>query len=101
MALIVSRTEVQGLLQAERAMALLEPVMIEEVEGTASHQVPSGGRSTLRVVGGSLKGLQRMGVRVRGQTSLYDTESGRLLAIVAYPSGVLRVGATMALAARY
>jgi alanine dehydrogenase len=42
-----------------------------------------------------------MGLRIRGQTSLYDTESGDLLAVLSYPWSILRVGATMALAARY
>ena len=82
-------------------MEVLEAVMLEEVSGTAEHMQPSGGGRSLRVVGGILRGMHRMGVRVRGQASLYDTDSGDLLGIVSYRGGVLRVGATMALAARH
>ena len=101
MTLIVSRKEAEGILDLACAMEVLEPVMIEEIQGTASHISPSGGGRSLRLVGGILKGMGRMGVRVRGQASVYDTESGELLGVVSYREGGLRVGATMALAARY
>src|SRR5437867_752739 len=88
MALIVSRDEAEGILTLERAIQILEPVMIEEVQGTASHITPTGGGRSLRLVGGILKGMGRMGVRVRGQASLYDTASGQLLGIVSYRGGM-------------
>jgi ornithine cyclodeaminase len=104
-ALILGKKDVEGLLDQTQAMDALEPVMLEEAAGTTFHQPPFGGSSTkrrsYRVVGGGLYGLGRMGVRVGGQCSLYDTETGNLVAIVAYRWGVLRVGATMGLAARY
>ena len=105
MALILSKKDVEGLLDPVRAMQVLEAVMIEEIEGSTFHMPPFGGsstrRRTFRTVGGGLYGLGRMGIRAEGQCTLYDTESGKLLAFMSYGWGVLRVGATMALAARY
>src|SRR5688572_22700304 len=86
-------------------MKALEPVMIEELEGTTFHMPPFGGsstkRRTMRTVGGGLYGLGRMGIRAGGECSLYDTNTGELLCLMSYQWGVLRVGATMSLAARY
>jgi len=97
--------EVEPLLDPLKAMEVLEPVMLEEIDGTSFHMPPYGGgtsrRRTLRFVGGGLYGLQRMGVRVGGEANLYDTETGNLLAVIGYPWGVFRVGVTMGLAARY
>jgi ornithine cyclodeaminase len=105
MALILGKKDIQGLLDPARAMQVLEPVMIEELEGTTFHMPPFGGsstrRRTFRTVGGGLYGLRRMGIRAGGHCTLYDTESGELLAFMSYSWGVLRVGATMGLAARY
>ena len=105
MALILSKQDVEGILDPAGAIEALVPVMLEELDGTTFHQPTFGGsstkRRTYRVVGGGLYGLRRMGIRVGGQCSLYDTETGGLVAIVSYHWGVLRVGATMALAARY
>jgi alanine dehydrogenase len=105
MALILREKEVEQLLDPLTAMEVLEPVMLEEVDGTSFHMPPFGGgssrRRTMRFVGGGLYGLQRMGVRVGGEANLYDTETGKLLAVIGYPWGVFRVGVTMALGARY
>ena len=105
MALVLSKDDVKGLIDIEAAMKALEPVMIEELEGSTFHMPPFGGsstrRKTFRTVGGGLYGMGRMGIRSGGECSLYDTETGGLVSIVSYQWGVLRVGATMALAARY
>src|SRR3954453_8199119 len=104
-ALVLGRHDVEGLLDPARAMQVLEAVMIEEIEGSTFHMPSFGGsstrRRTFRTVGGGLYGLKRMGLRAGGQCTLYDTETGNLLAFMSYGWGVLRVGATMALAARY
>jgi len=61
---------------------------------------------TMRMVAGALQGTGRAGARlsVSGDEPpvalLYDTESGRLLSIQAYPYSSLRIGATVALAVR-
>jgi alanine dehydrogenase len=105
MALILSKEDVTGLIDIETAMQVLEPVMIEELEGSTFHMPPFGGsstkRRTMRTVGGGLYGLARMGIRAGGECSLYDTNTGELLCLMSYQWGVLRVGATMSLAARY
>jgi alanine dehydrogenase len=105
MALILGKKDVQGLLDPLRAMQVLEPVMLEELEGSTFHMPPFGGsstkRRTFRTVGGGLYGLGRMGIRAGGHCTLYDTATGELLAFMSYGWGVLRVGATMALGARY
>jgi ornithine cyclodeaminase/alanine dehydrogenase-like protein (mu-crystallin family) len=100
-ALIVNGIDADELLTTERAMEILEPVMLEEVAGTTFHLQAQGGGRTIRLVGGGLRGMGRKGVRVGNQALLYDTESGELLAIVTYRWGTLRVAATMALAARH
>ena len=103
MALIISREVGERLLDARGAMEALRPVMVEEAAGTTLHMPPFGGsksaRPTFRLVGGGLYGMQRMGVRA-GATQLFDTETGRLLAIVGGATG-WRVAATMGLAAQY
>ncbi|HZT07282.1 MAG TPA: ornithine cyclodeaminase family protein [Chloroflexota bacterium] len=105
MALILGRSEVEGLLDLESAMTALEEVMTEEIEGTTFHMPSWGGgstkRRTFRLVGGGLYGMKRMGVRTQAGVQLFDTDTGRLLAIVGASTGDLRTGATMALAARY
>lgn len=105
MALVLSKKDVEGLLDPARAMDVLQAVMMEEVDGSTFHMPPFGGsstrRRTFRTVGGGLYGLRRMGVRAGGHCTLYDTETGSLLAFMAYGWGVLRVGATMAMGARF
>src|SRR5438067_3441726 len=98
MALVLGRKDVEGLLDPTRAMQVLEAVMLEEIEGSTFHMPPFGGsstrRRTFRTVGGGLYSLGRMGIRAGGHCSLYDTESGKLLAFMSFGWGVLRVGAT-------
>ncbi|MEA2640457.1 MAG: hypothetical protein QOF51_1851 [Chloroflexota bacterium] len=108
MTLLLSRSDVRDLLSPEQAIEVVAQVVREEAEGTAVHMPPYGGQSgtgiPLRLVGGGLKGLGRMGIRVGlgGAVSvLYDTNSRELLSILASGFGSMRVGATMALAARY
>lgn len=104
MALLLRRQDVAGLMDLERAMSVLESVMIEEAEGTSFHMPPFGGskseRKTFRLVGGGLYGISRMGIRLNG-VQLLDAQTGELLAIVGGDAPNLRIAATMALAARY
>jgi alanine dehydrogenase len=109
-ALLLSRSEVDSLIDPLPAMAALEAVMVEEVAGTASHMPPYGGTAqrlrTPRIVGGGLHTLGRMGLRAGGIVTLFDLQqggamTGEPLAVMGYGLGNLRVGATMGLAARY
>lgn len=101
MALILRRGDFPGVLDPARAMEVLQPVMLEEVAGSTFHVQPQGGGRTIRLVGGGLRGMRRMGIRVVDQALLYDSESRELLAIIPYQLGSLRVAATMAMGARY
>ncbi|HEY3116822.1 MAG TPA: hypothetical protein VGK54_08775 [Chloroflexota bacterium] len=101
MTLILNREEVRGLLDTARAMELLVPVFLEEIDGTTAHVAPPAEGNSPRVVGGVLRGMHRMGIRLRGVATVSDPETGKLLAVLSYQWGVLRVVATLALAARY
>ena len=104
MPLLLTPEEVTGLLDLERAIHVIESMMIEEAEGNTFHMPPFGGsktrRRTFRIVGGGLYGSRRMGFRSGAGTNLFDTETGEWLALVGGVSH-LRIPATMALAARY
>jgi len=104
MPLIVTPREAAGLLDLDRAMEVIESMMIEESDGDAFHMPPFGGsktkRRTFRIVGGGLYGRRRMGFRSSAGTNLFDTETGEWLALIG--GGVeLRIPATMGLAARH
>ncbi|MPZ15254.1 MAG: hypothetical protein GEU73_12665 [Chloroflexi bacterium] len=108
MTLLVTRKEAERFLNAQTAMSVLEAAVREEADGTAIHAPPFGGASgssrMVRMVGGALTQMGRAGIRagLGGAVALlYDMSTSQLLAIVGYPFGNLRVGATMALAARY
>lgn len=110
MTLLLSRADVEDLIDPLQAIRVTEAVVLEELAGTTVHTPPFGGAHAaegglLRLVGGGLAGLGRMGIRagLRGPNValVYDMSSWDLLAIVGYPFSNLRVGASMALAARY
>ena len=109
MTLLLRASEVEDLITPQDAVEITADVVREESEGTAIHIPQWGGASTaygrlVRMVGGGLMQLGRLGVRMGGSGSicvLYDTKSWEMVAIVGYPFSNLRVGASMALAARY
>lgn len=110
MTLLLKESEVRGLLTMEDAIRATEDVVREEFAGTTVHMIPFGGQSVargrmLRVVGGGMFGIGRLGLRAGlggGSLALvYDTASWELLAILGYPFSHVRVGASMGLAARY
>lgn len=104
MVLILSRQDTAGLMDLDRAIKVLEAVMVQEVEGQTFHLPPFGGskseRRTFRLVGGGLYGSGRMGIRLSG-VQLLDTESGRLLAIVGGDAPSYRIPAMLALGAKF
>lgn len=108
MALLLTRHDIDGILGPEEAIEAIAVAAREEAEGTAANMAPFGGasgvRRTMRVVGGALFGLGRAGLRagLGGSVALLvDVNPERLLAVMGYPLSTLRVGATMALGARY
>ncbi|NIO12128.1 MAG: hypothetical protein GTO40_30540 [Deltaproteobacteria bacterium] len=113
MTLLLSRAEVESLLNLEQAMTLTMEALREQAAGGVvalppKHvRVPNG---ALRIVGGALVQSQRMGVRVGtaeqfaggGNTAvLFDSESGNLLSIMDFPFGTVRTGATIGVATKY
>jgi len=112
MALVLTRAEVEPLLDLERAIQVTESAFREQAEQSVAalaprHLAVPGG--ALRIVSGALLKSRSMGVRVGGAAGLagagmtgllYDSEDGRLLSVMAYPFGTLRTGATIGLATR-
>ncbi len=115
MALLLTRQEIEPLLDLPKAIEITEAAFREQAEGQVTAHAPYhinvGGGQALRVVSGALVRSRRVGVRVGPNASLgggermyallFDAESGNLLSIMGYPFGTLRTAATIALAARY
>jgi len=115
MPLVLRATEVAPLLDMPRAIALTEDVLSEQARGRVAVHAPYHlpvENGALRVVSGVLLDSHRMGLRcgptmpvpngARGNHAalLYDT-SGELLAIIGYPFGTLRTGATIAASVKH
>lgn len=108
MTLLLRASDVEDLIDPLDAIEITADVVREQAEGSAIHMPQFGGAHTargrlVRLVGGGLMQLGRLGFRMGGDGSvcvLYDTNSTKMLAIVGYPFSNLRVGASMALAAR-
>ncbi|TAJ98505.1 ornithine cyclodeaminase family protein [bacterium] len=115
MALLLTRQEVQPLLDLSKAIEITERAFREQAEGMvtahAPYHIEVGSGQALRVVSGALVGSRRVGVRLgpnvqlaggdRMYALLFDAESGNLLSFMGYPFGTLRTAATIALAARH
>jgi ornithine cyclodeaminase len=112
MTLLLTRAEVEPLLDLEQAIRLTESVFAEQASDGVVAVAPrhvTVPRGALRIVSGALLKSRRMGVRVgpaselagTGATALlYDSENGALLCVMAYRFGTLRTGATIGLATR-
>ena len=109
MTLLLTRAEVEPLLDLQQAMELTLDVSRDQAaDGVVSipprHVWVPGG--ALRIVSGALLHARRMGVRVGAAAGLggglvallWDSASGELLAIMAYPFGTLRTAATVGVA---
>lgn len=114
MPLLLTRAEVQPLLDLPEAIEVTESAFREQAEGQvavhAPYHIGVKGDQALRVVSGALLRSRRVGVRLgpnvqlaggdRMCALLFDAESGDLLSIMGYPFGTLRTAATIALAAK-
>ena len=113
MTLLISKAEVESLLNLEQAMTLTLEAFREQAAGGVvalppRHiPVPKG---ALRIVSGALVQSQRMGVRVGSAEQLaggghaavlFDSEDGKLLSVMDFPFGTLRTGATIGVATKY
>lgn len=105
MTLLLKREELEGILDLEQALEVSRLAVLEEVAGTAVHMPGFGGsggkRFIMRVTGGGLFGLGRMGIRAGSLTLLFDAETSEPLAIMDLPQGNLRLAASAGLAARH
>ncbi|HEY7061128.1 MAG TPA: NAD(P)-binding domain-containing protein [Chloroflexota bacterium] len=109
MALLLRQDEVAGLLDLPTAIAVTERLFAEQAAGDLAPSAPRLLRlrhGTMRMVAGALQGTGRAGIRVSAGASdpplavLYDSESGKVLSIQAYPYSSLRIGATVGLSVR-
>ncbi|HZS00907.1 MAG TPA: NAD(P)-binding domain-containing protein [Chloroflexota bacterium] len=114
MTLLLSQADVEGLLDLPGAMEATRQALREQAAGAVTAVPPrhiAVPRGALRVVSGALIESQRMGVRLgpaagfvdaTGGDSmialLWDSESGALLTVMAYPFSRLRTGGTIGVA---
>lgn len=115
MPLLLTRQEVEPLIDLAKAVELTETAFRQQSLGELSAHAPYhlnlGGDKALRVVSGALLGARNKAVLRAGPSYglggnrmyalLFDTETGELLSVMGYPFGTLRTSATIALAARH
>jgi alanine dehydrogenase len=113
MAILLTDSDVADLISMADAIALTEDYYRVNAEGQARYHTPARLKipaGSLRITAGALLADHVMGARVgpasglRGDTAvmiLFDTDTGRLLAVLGYPFSVLRTGATIGLAAKW
>jgi len=117
MALLLTRRDVEGLLDLSSAIEVTLEAFKEQSAGAVSALSPRmllTPNGALRIVSGALLDSQRMGVRAgpamgysdmsggeRMVALLYETEGGELLSVMSFPFGTLRTGATVGLATRF
>ena len=113
MALLLERHEVEGLLDMKEAIEVTEAAFVEQGRGRVLSQAPAFlhvANGSLRVVMGALLEGKLLGARVgraRGFEKgsniavICDLETGELLAVMSYPFGRFRTGATVGLATKF
>jgi ornithine cyclodeaminase/alanine dehydrogenase-like protein (mu-crystallin family) len=113
MAVLLTESDVADLICMSDAITLTEQYYLANAASLARYhspvrlKIPNG---SLRVTAGALLADQVMGARVgpasglRGDAtimSLFDADSGVLLAVLGYPFSILRTGANVGLAAKW
>lgn len=104
MALLLKRSEITKLLDLPTAMQILDRVYHEQAKGGIDAVAPLRLMNRgIRLVAGRLNLQNRVGVRLsvtgsRALAMVFEIDSGKLLAIMAYPFSNLRIGATVGLA---
>ncbi len=115
MPLLLTRQEVEPLIDLARAIEMTEAVFQQQARGEvaahAPYHIELGGEKALRVVSGALLGTNNKAVLRAGPSYglggnrmyalLFDAREGDLLSVMGYPFGTLRTAATVALAVRY
>ncbi len=104
MAILLRRAEIENLMDLRQAMAVLERTYNDQAQGRVNAIPPLRLMNRgIRLVAGGLSAENRLGLRVSvtgggALALLFEMTSGNLLAIMGYPFGVLRIGATVGLA---
>ncbi|MGH7832592.1 MAG: hypothetical protein ACREQK_03030, partial [Candidatus Binatia bacterium] len=115
MPLLLTRQEVEPLIDLAKAVELTETAFRQQASGEIAAHAPYhlnlGGEKALRVVSGALLGARNKAVLRAGPSYglggnrmyalLFDTDTGELLCVMGYPFGTLRTSATIAIAVRY
>ena len=115
MPLLLSRDELTPLLDLPKAIELIEDAHKQQAEGLivphAPYNITVGPGKTLRIVSGAVLKQKRVGVRLgpnsglgggdKMYATLFDAESGELLAFMGFPFGTLRTAAVVAIAAKH
>jgi ornithine cyclodeaminase/alanine dehydrogenase-like protein (mu-crystallin family) len=113
MAVLLTESDVVDLVDITEAIRITEAMYQRNADGATRHHTPIRVRipaGSLRITTGALLGDAIMGARVgsasglRGDstvTLLFDSTSGDLLCLMAYPFSLYRTGANMALAVRW
>lgn len=103
--LILGLEDVSDLLDMEKAIDLTRDVLREQGRGEVVANAPMHidvPKGSLRIVSGALVGRGRMGLRANaaqaltsssGALMLFDSETGALLCVMAYPYGTMRTRA--------
>jgi ornithine cyclodeaminase len=112
-AVLLTDSDVADLISMGDAIALTEEYYRSNPDGKVRHHTPTRVKipaGSLRITAGALLADHVMGARVgpasglRGDTTvmnLFDSDTGRLLAVMSYSYGVLRTGANIGLAAKW
>ena len=105
---VLTRADVEDLLDLGQAMACIRQAFRQQAAGHVEPWPPSllrSGGALLRVTQGGLSGAGRMGLRVNtvgpsgvGLALLFGSPGGELLCCMAYPFAALRLAATVAIA---
>lgn len=104
MALLLKRSEVEGLLNLRQAMRVLEQTFREQAAGKVKQVAPLRFMNRgMRMVVGGLEAQNKNGLRVsvtggEGLAMLFEISSGDLLCLMGYPFSNFRISATVALA---
>lgn len=115
MPLLLSRDELTPLLSLPKAIELIEDAHRQQAAGQivahAPYNITVGPSKTLRIVSGAVLKQKRVGVRLgpnsglgggdKMYATLFDAESGELLAFMGFPFGTLRTAAVVAIAAKH
>jgi len=115
MPLLLNRDELKPLLDLPKAMELIEDAHRQQAAGQlvprAPYNITVRPGKTLRIVSGAVLKQKRVGVRMgpnsglgggdKMYATLFDAESGALLAFMGFPFGTLRTAAVVAIAAKH